>query len=607
MSEMEITNAVEDSIKLAFAQDHQISGTNTWKSPEFLQFREKQLEVLNKKFMQFLNEPGNDGDKFYDIQEKNAVYRHNVNKKFRQASGMDTSLWGTINNRFEVMSKEAKGQWLDGYGRLLNQESKMIRAISKPVEGLYSLSHMIESAGAGLTRYALSDNKKDLQDNPLKFVAKKIVALPIGLELAATGAVYKTLINPMYPIQGAKRWYKRRFVDEKNTDNREISSNRTLAWQKDNIKEVKTIANNEMHHNIDSAERGTTRGVAKTIQDLRVAKSGQHIETGGNSETNDKQSQLRARIAAMRGVSIGSAVPQERQVQVHSNLYHALETYARISAMEAISGASGISFDGMDKNKSLDVLKKASPEALKHTIGEFKADMGKSQIGNADAVNAVEKLPEQLGKQQNKGLGIENSMTPAAQNLKGIFDNVNQYKDANMYDSSENGQKIYEHKNKDFISDMQKILDIYKQNPNDAGVCDLLKNNLALLSQASVSASSHQEVDKMSEFMFQMGKELQTNQSVSSENKARIYEGLANMTNYEGDGGRHYNAFTNSSTYKNSLSELMEKADLQDKDMFYGKLSDKKLFEYNIHYEKTKPQQQANLSAMKYLKEAQRA
>ena len=374
------------------------------------------------------------------------------------------------------------------------------------------------------------------------------------------------------------------------------------AAVRDNVKDIRTV---------DSNVRGAVKGIAKTLRELRVAKPGKSAGLAMQNQQKE-QSHTQARIVSICGATeeMPAEKPQERQVQVNSDLYHALESYAYISAIEEMSGISGFSYKSADKNRSLDVLKQASPTDLQQAVGQFKANTQKNPAGNADfsskVSDAAEKLPEQLEKDKQYGLAINRTMSPAAQSLQDVFDNVRHYKDANAYDSSESGQAIYAHKNKDFISDMQKIVDIYKANPNDGAVCGLLRDNLSLLTQAAVSASSHQEVDKMSEFMFQLGKELQTNSSISSENKAKVYEGLANMTNYEGENGRHYNAFTNSSMYKNSLYELMEKTDSKDKDMFYSKLTDKKLFEYSINYEKAperiQPQKQMSVSLMKGLK-----
>lgn len=350
----------------------------------------------------------------------------------------------------------------------------------------------------------------------------------------------------------------------------------------------------------DTIAYGTYSGVRKTLHELRVSKPGQYA--GVTSDKTEKENSTRAKIVAMRNITNG--------VQVHGDVYHALETYTKISALEELQGLSsdsGISFNGMDKSASMDVLKKASPQELQQALSSFKSNTDKNSLGNANLstkmAEVADKLPEQVEQQKKNGLASNRTLSPVAQNLQSVFDNIKLYKEANVYDSSETGQKIYEHKNKDFIPDMQKIVDIYKSNPNDPDVCDLLKDNLSLLPQAAVSSASHQEVDKMSALMFELGKELQGNSAISVENKAKVYEGLANMTNYEGENGRHYNPFTNSSMQKNSLSELMENASQQDKDMFYGKLTDKKMFEYNIHYEKqSSSQKQVNVAFMKALK-----
>lgn len=361
-----------------------------------------------------------------------------------------------------------------------------------------------------------------------------------------------------------------------------------------------TQGNVKTERKTDAKVHGANSDIGRTLHKLRVAKPGQYSAAPSNGV--EKENANQAKIVAMQNVS--------KEVQVHSDVYNAMETYAKITAIEELHGLSpdsGISFHGMDKSASMDVLKKASPQELQQALSSFKSNTDKNPIGNIDLsakiVEIADKIPEQLSEQkESNGLSAKAPLSPVAQSLQDVFDNINKYKDANVYDSSETGQNIYSHKEKDFMSDMQKIVDIYKSNPNDSGVCDILKDNLSLLSQTAVSAASHQEVDQMSALMFEFGKELLGNSGISAENKAKVYEGLANMTNYEGENGRHYNPFTKSSQYKDSFAELMENANSCDKEMFYGKLTDKKLFEYNINYEKPQPQKQADIAFMKAFK-----
>ena len=447
-----------------------------------------------------------------------------------------------------------------------------------------------------------------------------------------SNATYRDAVST---AQGIKDAVKAK-VDQK------IASNDVLTRLKENIKEgIKdTAISNELHHKYEVTETGvrekasywqrlkniftgkkslysevrdnvkgvrkadtiaygTYSGVRKTLNELRVSKPGQY--TGVSSAGVEKENSTHARIVAMQNTA--------KEVQIHGDVYHALETYAKISAIEELQGLpsdSGIAFNGMDKSASMDVLKKASPRELQQALSSFKSGTDKGLPGNAGLnakmTDVADKLPEWLAEQRKSNGLAAKTLSPEAQSLQAVFDNISQYKEANVYDSSEKGQSIYNHKEKDFMSDMQKIVDIYRSNPNDSDVCDLLKDNLSLLSQAAVSAASHQEVDKMSALMFELGQELQGNDALSVENKAKVYEGLANMTNYEGENGRHYNPFTKSSQFKDSLAELMEKANPQDKEMFYGKLTDKKLFEYNINYEKQQPQMQTDAAIMKRLK-----
>ena len=100
-----------------------------------------------------------------------------------------------MSNRFSILNKEAKGEWRDG----VNIPS---------MYPMYACFHAIERAGVGLTKYALSDTKKDLE-NPWKFMAKKMFLLSAGATIASAGAVYKTIANPLYPLQGIRHMYQK--------------------------------------------------------------------------------------------------------------------------------------------------------------------------------------------------------------------------------------------------------------------------------------------------------------------------------------------------------------------------------------------------------------
>lgn len=213
MSQMRVTSAMEDTIKIQYAESYKVEGAKTWKSPEFLKFREEQLKPLHEAFTDFINKTGNDGERFYDSQFLNNVYQNNVSGKFRKEAGLNQPLWIRAANRLDVMNKEAVGEWLAGIGAGFSPDSKKMnslqKAISKKIEArfedLYTLCHVLERAGVAMTKYALSDNKKDLEQDSFKFMFKKIAVLPMGATIAAGGALCKTVVNPLYPLQEAKR------------------------------------------------------------------------------------------------------------------------------------------------------------------------------------------------------------------------------------------------------------------------------------------------------------------------------------------------------------------------------------------------------------------
>ena len=170
MSEIKITEAIEDTIKLQYAQEYSVVGSKTWESSEFLKFRQAQLNKLNKDFTDFLNKPENGGERFYEMQFQNDVFQDNINRKFRKQVGINPSLFKQITNKVNLHGKEAEGEWYEGLGGgFSNPKDKNFiqRAISKGVDSafktVYSFSHMVEQVGARMTQYALSDNKKDLK------------------------------------------------------------------------------------------------------------------------------------------------------------------------------------------------------------------------------------------------------------------------------------------------------------------------------------------------------------------------------------------------------------------------------------------------------------
>lgn len=277
MSEMRVTNAIEDKIKLAFAQEHKSENitTQTWKSAEYLQFREEQLKPLNEAFTDFVNKAGNDGERFYDSQALNNVYQNNISGKFRKEAGLNQPLWLRAANRLDVMNKEAVGEWLDGLGAGISPDGKKMNFLQKAVmknveatfEGLYTLCHAMERAGIAMTKYALSDNKKDLEQNPLKFMFKKVAALPLGATIAAGGALYKTIVNPLYPIQSAKRAWKKK-KDSKPKRMTLAQGAREMQEQRDRIRNAPTMLHSQELANAASASR--SRGAAFKEQATKI-------------------------------------------------------------------------------------------------------------------------------------------------------------------------------------------------------------------------------------------------------------------------------------------------------------------------------------------------
>lgn len=145
-----------------------------------MKFRQKQLNVLNEAFTDFLNKSGNDGSRFYDAQFQNEVYQNNMNKKFRKESGLNQPLLTRITNKVNLQNKEAVGEWYEGYGGKFSRQKNdlFVKMVDSIMKQAYSAAHLVEQVGARMTKYALSDNKEDFKKNLLKFVAKKLVVLP---------------------------------------------------------------------------------------------------------------------------------------------------------------------------------------------------------------------------------------------------------------------------------------------------------------------------------------------------------------------------------------------------------------------------------------------
>ena len=74
MSEMRYNYAVEDTIKLEFAKENNVSGAKTWSSPKYLEFRAKKLDEIGLSFDKYARETGtNDSNWYYD--NMNPVYQ----------------------------------------------------------------------------------------------------------------------------------------------------------------------------------------------------------------------------------------------------------------------------------------------------------------------------------------------------------------------------------------------------------------------------------------------------------------------------------------------------------------------------------------------------
>lgn len=142
--------------------------------------------------------------------------------------------------------------------------------------------------------------------------------------------------------------------------------------------------------------------LAELIKSKRVSKVGQHTakNNGAKQLTSFKQTskddeKLPPIVAEVKN----------RQVQTSGDIYHALETYARIAAIKELTGVSGLSYNGMNESQSLDVLKQASPKDLQQAISDFKSSTEKNPIGNAGfnsrIVDVAQKIPEQLEKESN--------------------------------------------------------------------------------------------------------------------------------------------------------------------------------------------------------------
>ena len=197
--------------------------------------------------------------------------------------------------------------------------------------------------------------------------------------------------------------------NEKTNDNKK--DEKQTFWDKVKTKFNDVFKKNKQESKKESKSSGDkakNSRMAELINSKRMSKAG---NSNGKSEGDNQR-----KSPALQQL-------QDRQVQVHGDVYHALETYARIAAVEEMSGISGLSYNGMDKSKSLDVLRKANPEELKKAVGEFKASSEKNPVGNVDfsarVVSVAEKLPEQLATERKGRINVARSGGTISQDANG--------------------------------------------------------------------------------------------------------------------------------------------------------------------------------------------
>lgn len=158
----------------------------------------------------------------------------------------------------------------------------------------------------------------------------------------------------------------------------------------------------------------------------------------------------------------------------------------------------------------------------------------------------------------------DKDLSPEAQELQAVFNNLKTYQGSRdiSYDSTQ-----CEKMNKFFLSDMNKIVEIYQQNFNNSDVCTLLSKNLHLVSGVALSGASHEQVNAMGDFAYKMGKIAKESPDVSDDNKAKVFVGLADMQETS-----NYNIFGNSSRPNApSLAGLLEESNsYMEKIYYYG-------------------------------------
>jgi hypothetical protein len=270
MSEMRDSYETEDYIKLKYAETHEGVTTSTWNSPEFKQFRSEQMQKLNKQFTEWMG-PDSYGASLYEKQSANKVYQNSEGRNFRRDQ---LGIKSGLANRLKLWKMEAENEFDSGYGKAYIQMQSgnfTARKFVSPVAGnfhraLYRGLHMVERAGVEMVKYGVSDTKKDL-DNPLKLAGKKLFMVPFGATIAAGGAVLKSVANPLYPIQSAKRAWKKK-KDSKPKRMTLAQGAREMQEQRDRIRNAPTMLHSQELANAASASR--SRGAAFKEQATKI-------------------------------------------------------------------------------------------------------------------------------------------------------------------------------------------------------------------------------------------------------------------------------------------------------------------------------------------------
>ena len=195
----------------------------------------------------------------------------------------------------------------------------------------------------------------------------------------------------------------------------------------------------------------------------------------------------------------------------------------------------------------------------------------------------------------------DKDLSPEAQELQAVFNNMKTYQGGSDISYSENFEKL----DKFFTSDMQKIVEIYGKSPNNDDVCGVLRENLHLVSGATLSGASHQQVDAMGDFMHAMGKIAKETPEMSDANKAKVFSGLAEMQETA-----TYNPFGNSGRPVPSLKGLLEDKDsYMEKIYYYGSLNNETFQSQAVDFSMNDDMKPKNpletVKAMKFLNDNQ--